>query len=311
MELEKGLTAVSLFAGAGGLCLGFRNAGVRILYANDFNKDACATYRLHSPEVTVVQGDISKIAAEDIPDADLLIGGPPCQGFSIGGSRNEADPRNQLYKEYLRVLTAKQPKACVFENVKGLLSMSGGEVFKQILSDLDTAGYTVFYQVLNAKDYGVPQSRERLIVVGFRKDLGVTDFVIPKYTGPSMTIGDVLKGLPEPAPEDVCTAPYSPQYLMRNRRRDWHEVAFTVVAMAKQIAIHPSSPPMIRIHKDLSEFGKGGVTRRLSYRECALLQTFPADMEFVGSLTSKYKQVGNAVPPKLAEWVAEAVKAKL
>ena len=297
-------TICSLFAGAGGLDLGFKQAGYNILWANDFNKDACATYKLHSPETEVVQGDISKIGSEDLPDSDVFLGGFPCQGYSVGGNRVIDDPRNKLYKEFVRIVKDKQPLCFIGENVKGILTMGKGEVLKQIIQDFSDTGYDVYYQLLNAKDYGVPQNRERVIITGFRKDLDITSFKIPEYTGRAVTIGEALSVLPSPDPDDVYTGSYSPWFVMRNRRREFTDVSQTILATARQIPIHPSSPPMVKLGKDVWEFGKDGMTRRYSYKECAALQSFPANLEFTGNLTSKYKQIGNAVPVRLANHIA-------
>lgn len=305
------LTTCSLFAGAGGLDIGFKQAGYHILWANDFNKDACATYKLHSPETEVVQGDIAKIDANSIPDCDIFLGGFPCQGYSIGGNRVIDDPRNKLYKEYVRIIKAKKPLCFIGENVKGILTMGGGEVLKQIIEDFEEAGYTVFYQLLNAKDFGVPQDRQRVFITGFRNDLNIAEYSIPEYTGKAQTIGDALKDFPEPDPNDVYAGSYSPWFTMRNRRREFTDVSHTILATARQIPIHPSSPPMVKLGKDAWEFGEGRSTRRYSYKECAALQTFPADIEFTGNLTSKYKQIGNAVPVKLAYHIAKYLRTVL
>ena len=163
---------------------------------------------------------------------------------------------------------------------------------------------------VNAKDYGVPQDRERVIITGFRKDLNVKAFRIPEYEGETVTLKDAIGGLPEARPEDVCDAAYSSRYMSRNRKRAWDQVSYTIPAMAKQVAIWPGSPDMIKHGKDEWSFGEGE-TRRLSYKEAALIQTFPSDMKFAGNLTSKYKQIGNAVPVKLAEFVARAVRSIL
>jgi len=308
MREEQLLTACSLFCGAGGLDLGFKASGIKTIWANDFDKNSCETYKLHSPETVVVQGDIRKVSVEDIPECDILLGGFPCQGYSVGGKRAIDDPRNALYKEYVRIVKAKQPKVFIGENVKGLLSMGEGEVIHQILEDFSACGYRVFYQLVNAKEYGVPQDRSRVIISGFRNDLGICEFKIPEYTGPSMNIGQALKNLPEPKADDIYTGTYSPWFMMRNRRREFDGVSQTILASARQIPIHPSSPPMVKIHKDSWVFGEGGITRRYSWQEAAALQTFPPEIEFCGNLLNKYKQIGNAVPVKLAAHIANAIK---
>ena len=162
--------------------------------------------------------------------------------------------------------------------------------------------------MITAKNFGVPQDRERVIIIGFRKDLGVKDFDLPVTNGETMTLGEAIKDMPEPKPDEVCDAPYSSRYMSRNRKRGWDDVSYTVPAMAKQVTLWPGSPDMEKVEKDLWKFGKGGITRRLSWREAAAIQTFPNDLEFSGDLTSIYKQIGNAVPVKLAEFVANYIR---
>lgn len=300
-------TAVSLFCGAGGLDMGFDRAGFKTIWANDFDADACKTHRNWS-KCEVVCGDISKIDMTSIPVSDVVLGGFPCQGFSLSGPRRIDDSRNVLYKHYVKLVKQNQPYAFIGENVKGLLTMGNGQIIEAIISEFAECGYNLFYQLVNAKNYGVPQDRERVIIIGFRKDLGITDFKLPSYNGKSSTLADALKGLPPVKSEEVCDAPYSSRYMSRNRKRNWDEVSYTIPAMAKQVALAPSSPDMIKLGKDLWKFGEDGETRRLSWREASAIQTFPKDMEFYGDLTSIYKQIGNAVPVKLAEFVANSIR---
>lgn len=296
-------TAISLFAGAGGLDLGFERAGFKTIWANDFDNDACKTHENWS-NAKVVCGDIAKVDAKDIPDADIMLGGFPCQGFSLSGPRKIDDSRNVLYKHYVRIVKAKKPLMFVGENVKGLLTMGNGTIIEAIIEDFSQCGYDVFYQLLNAKDYEVPEDRERVIIVGFRKDLGIKTFEFPVARNFRVTMRDVLMGMPVPNPDEVCDAPYSSRYMSRNRKRDWDDVSYTIPAMAKQVTLWPGSPDMEKLDKDLWKFGDNGITRRFSWREAAVIQTFPRDLVFCGNLTSKYKQIGNAVPVKLAEIIA-------
>ena len=134
---------------------------------------------------------------------------------------------------------------------------------------------------------------------------------MPETNGETQTLADALKGLPPAKENEVCNAPYSSRYMSRNRKRGWNEVAYTVPAMAKQVTLYPGSPDMVKVDKDMWRFGDGGETRRLSWREVAAIQTFPQDIEFFGDLTSIYKQIGNAVPVKLAEFVAQYVRSYL
>ena len=162
-------TVISLFSGAGGMDLGFINAGFNIVYANDFFIDAVNTYKKNIGN-HIVYGDITKIPSSKIPNSpDVVIGGFPCQGFSIANTnRSMKDERNFLYKELLRVIKDKQPKFFVVENVKGLLSIENGKVIKMIIKDFEDLGYKVDYKLLNAAEYGIPQMRERVIIIGNR-----------------------------------------------------------------------------------------------------------------------------------------------
>ncbi len=296
---------VSLFCGAGGLDLGFEQAGFTTIWANDINKDACATHQKWSNAEVVCQ-DIKTIDVNTLPDCDVVVGGFPCQGFSLAGPRKIDDQRNILYKFFVNVVEAKQPKAFVAENVKGILTLGGGEIIKAIISDFADRGYKVTAKLLNASDYGVPQDRFRVILVGIRNDLD-KDWSYPEPLEHKVTLQEAIGSMPAPRPEDICDAPYSSRFMSRNRRRNWDEQSFTIPAMAKQCPLHPSSPAMEKQAPDVWTFGKGS-TRRLSWREAAAIQTFPKDLEFQGNLTSIYQQIGNAVPVKLAQAVAEQLK---
>lgn len=192
----------------------------------------------------------------------------------------------------------------VGENVKGLLSMGNGSIIEAIIAEFSDCGYDVFYKLLNAKDYAVPEDRERVIIVGFRKDMGIKNFEYPVMRNYHVSMKEALKNIPEPTEDEVCNAPYSSRYMSRNRKRNWEDVSYTIPAMAKQVTLWPGSPDMVKIDADHWEFGKEGITRRLSFREAAAIQTFPPEVEFYGDLVSKYKQIGNAVPVKLAEIIA-------
>ncbi len=300
-------TAVSLFCGAGGLDMGFDRAGFRTIWANDFDEDACKTHQNWS-KANVVCADISKLDYSTIPVSDVILGGFPCQGFSLSGPRKIDDSRNVLYKHYVKLVRQNKPLAFIGENVKGLLSMGNGQIIDAIVADFAECGYDVYYRLVNAKNYGVPQDRERVIIIGFRKDLGIKNFELPESNGKTMTLLEAIGNLPEAKPDDVCDAPYSSRYMSRNRKRGWNDVAYTVPAMAKQVTLWPGSPDMKKISTDLWEFGQGGITRRLSWREVAAIQTFPTELDFCGNLTSKYKQIGNAVPVKLAEYIANYIR---
>lgn len=307
--MAKQMTQASLFCGAGGLDIGFERVGFKTIWANDFNSDACETFRRWSAS-EVVCGDIGTISEKSVPDTDIILGGFPCQGFSLSGPRKLDDSRNSLYKHYVRIVKAKRPLAFVGENVKGLLTMAGGQVIDAIVQEFSECGYDVHYQLLNAKHYSVPEDRERVIIVGFHKDLGIDDFSFPAPQENIVTLREALAPIPLPEDEDVCQAPYSSRYMSRNRKRGWDEVSYTIPAMAKQVTLWPGSPDMIKVGRDSWRFGEG-LTRRLSWQEAAAIQTFPRDMVFNGNLTSIYRQIGNAVPCNLAEQVAIQVRKTL
>lgn len=290
--------------------MGFYQAGFKTLWANDFNADACETFRLWSG-AEVVCGDISKIDTGSIPASDIILGGFPCQGFSLSGPRRIDDSRNVLYKEYVRILKAKRPLAFVGENVKGLLTMGGGKIIEAIVEAFHECGYKISYKLLNAADYGVPQDRERVIIVGVREDLKCGAFTYPKADRRIVSLREAIGNMGRARKCDVCDAPFSSRYMSRNRKRGWDEVSFTIPAMAKQVALHPSSPDMVKMGQDDWRFGDRRGTRRLSWREAAVIQTFPNEMEFAGDLTSKYKQIGNAVPVLLAKKIALALRETL
>lgn len=283
--------------------IGFDMAGFKTIWANDFDHDACVTFSTWS-DAEVVCGDIANIDASDIPDTDIILGGFPCQGFSLGGARKLDDSRNKLYRQYVRIVKEKKPFLFVGENVKGILTMGDGSIFEAIRNEFSECGYDVFHALVNAKDYGVSEDRERVIIVGFRKDLDITGFECPPVNKTIVTMKDALQGFPEADPDDVCMQPYSSRYMSRNRKREWDEVSYTIPAMAKQVPLWPGSPDMVKIDKDHWAFGEG-ITRRLSWREAAAIQTFPAELEFQGNLVSKYRQIGNAVPCTLAEAFAK------
>ena len=302
---EKNMfTAISLFAGAGGLDMGFDNAGIKTIWGNDLDHDACETHKYWSG-AEIVEGDIGKIDFCSIPDSDVILGGFPCQGFSLAGPRKLDDSRNALYRYFVKLVELKKPKVFVAENVKGILTLGDGKIIEAIINDFSNNGYNVSVDLVNAADYEVPQDRMRVIIVGIRKDINVK-FSFPQKSKKRICIKDALINMSPAIDDEVCMEPYSSRYMSRNRKRNWDEPSFTIPAMAKQVALHPSSPDMVKISADNWQFGNGK-TRRLSYREAAAIQTFPPNMKFFGNLTSKYKQIGNAVPVKLGEAVGRAI----
>ena len=298
-------TVISLFSGCGGFDVGLEMAGAKTIFACDIFKDALETFSLNMPDAEIYHNDIRKL--NTFPDADIVIGGYPCQGFSLAGKRLVTDPRNFLYKEYVRILSIVKPKFFIAENVKGLLTMDSGKVIQAMIEEFSEQGYNVQHKLFNAKVFGVPQDRERVFIVGVRKDIPF-EYEFPNPTHgedgrPYVTMRDAISHLPLWPEGDFDTSGFSPRFLSRNRKRNWDEVSFTIQASGRQAPMHPAGEPMYKVGKDEWVF-QGDFNRKMSYLECAYIQTFPNDFKFVGNLGNKYKMIGNAVPPLLAKSIS-------
>ncbi len=300
---------VSLFSGAGGLDLGLVQAGHEVVWANDIDVDAVATYRNNIGK-HIVLGGIEDIRSAEIPGCDVVVGGFPCQGFSQANMlRFEKDDRNRLYLEFKRIIADKRPLYFLAENVRGILSLGGGRAIEKIERDFAACGYRVQKQLFNVADYGVPQSRWRVIIAGTRADLPAgADFQFPSQSHaspkkakalglkPWVSIAKALARVPEPDKNHNLPNHIYSKYKVTNRNFTGHRTT------------DPSKPsPTILARGN----GKGGVCaiqhplnhRRMSIRESATIQTFPLDFEFVGRMNSCYRQVGNAVPVLFAEFL--------
>lgn len=300
------MKVVSLFCGAGGLDLGFKMAGNEIIWANDIYKDAVETYKENIGS-HVVCADIANINATEIPQCDIIIGGFPCQGFSVANTKRHVDDeRNKLYLQLIRIIKEKQPKFFLAENVKGLLNIGHGEVIKMIIRDFEAIGYKVQKKLLNAADFGVPQIRERVIITGVRTDINFTytypeptndkegNFFLPKWK----TVKEAFQEIPDPdKPNNLYNHVYS-------------KYKITISNYIGHRLIDPNKPaPTVTGRGD----EKGGVVvlhhpnnkRRMTCREVATIQSFPLDYKFYGSMSSVYRQIANAVPPLLGFAVAK------
>lgn len=306
--------AISLFSGCGGSDAGLIDAGFEIVMANDVLTYARDVYVANHPETDYRLGSVTDI--QTFPDAELLVGCYPCQGFSQGGVREPSRKINRLYLEFARALRATQPKAFIVENVSGMVRENFQHLLKNQLKIFRQAGYRVVANVLNAADYGVPQERKRIFIVGLRKDLGL-DYVFPEPTHgvkagvPHVTIGEALAGMPEWPEGEFYARDFHWYYMSRDRRRDWAEPSKTIVANPRHMPLHPMSPVMEKVEHNVWRFAHEGKARRFSYREAARLQGFAVGMRFpdtkAGSLNMRYTVVGNAVPPPLFCAVAEAI----
>jgi DNA (cytosine-5)-methyltransferase 1 len=314
----------SFFSGAGGLDLGFTNAGFDLAFAND-NWSGCWETFEKNHNHPICKKSITEINPEEIPEVIGFVGGPPCQSWSLAGAmKGINDPRGKLFYNYVELIKAKQPLFFLAENVAGLLSDKHISEFIKIIQAFKEIGYNVSYQLVNAKDYGVPQDRHRIIIVGYHEKLG-KKFEFPQINFNEVTLRDSIGDLPKPirASEknktngvleipnhEYMNGGFSSIYMSRNRVRSWDEQSFTIQAGGRHAPIHPQAPKMKFIEQNKREFvkGKEHLYRRLSVRECARIQTFPDDFTFYyDDIADGYKMIGNAVPVKLAEVIANQI----
>ncbi len=315
---------ISLFTGAGGLDLGFKKAGFDIIWANEYDSTIWETFEYNFPETKLDKRSIINVPTSEIPFADGIIGGPPCQSWSeAGAGRGINDQRGQLFYEYIRILKEKQPLFFLAENVSGILLPRHREAFEEILQQFDSAGYIVKHQLLNANDYGVPEDRLRIIIVGYHKSKVGISFEFPKPLAHKLTLKDAIFDLRRSKPakplnktngdeleipnHEYMNGGFSSIYMSRNRVRSWDEPSFTIQAGGRHAPIHPQAPKMKFIEQNIRIFipGKEHLYRRLTVRECARIQTFPDNFIFKYSdIADGYKMVGNAVPVEFARNIA-------
>ena len=327
---------ISLFSGGGGLDLGLEAAGFETIFATDIDTHSCLTLKAGKVKAAelglpflqsakVMQSDILELTPAEIMDVagvqpgevDLLAGGPPCQAFSIFGRRQgENDPRGKLYREYLRILAEVRPKAFIFENVFGLLTIHGGETFRELCAQLEAPGDGVKYTLstfrLNAADYGVPQFRDRVFIIGNRDGKVIHD--IPAICGPASdgstglhhrTVADGLRNIPPLGKKlsNHTSRDHSERIIERYRSLDFGERD----PKTRINKLDPKRPSFTIIVGSDKGGGKGHVhphePREVSPRESARMQTFPDWWAFSGTSRHPIRQVGNAVPPILAAMI--------
>jgi DNA (cytosine-5)-methyltransferase 1 len=320
---------ISLFTGCGGLDWGFHEVGYKTVWANDYNEWACKTFDENFGKGIIVQGDIEQINPNDstIPECDLVLGGFPCQDFSMIWKRPGLDgDRGNLYKSFVRFVKAKKPKAFVAENVKGILTANNGKAIEQIIKDFESIDpeYIIIPKLYNFAEYGVPQLRERVLIVGIRKDTGFT-FKHPEPThgiqanNPYVTASMAFKDIDPMASNNeflkvaektaTMLSMISPGGNFTDIPKD---SAYYVKGMISHVyrRLHPDLPS-----KTLIAAGGGGTwgyhydePRPLTNRERARIQSFPDNFNFIGTTTEVRRQIGNAVPP---QGVVELAKALL
>lgn len=331
LAMSNNMNVVSFFSGAGGLDLGFKQAGFNVIWANEFDSSIWQTYEHNHPDTILDKRCITQIKANDVPDCVGIIGGPPCQSWSeAGAGRGIEDKRGQLFFDYIRLLKAKRPQFFLAENVAGILLPKHRKAFDKILADFIALDYNVSYFLLNANDFGVPQDRKRVIIVGYTNSLGKT-FQPPKNVIPRPVLLDAIFDLPLATPaleknltngdrnlnfpnHEYMTGGFSSMFMSRNRVRSWNEPSFTIQAGGRHAPIHPQAPKMELVGKDKRVFASGyeHLYRRLSVRECARIQTYPDNFLFKYQyLSDGYKMIGNAVPVEFARQLANAIYSNL
>lgn len=362
--MESRMNVIDLFAGVGGLSLGFERAGFNVVLANEIDPEIADAYRHNHKETVMINDDImhfidcfdevleaetpaAKLVQlrEQLQNIDVIIGGPPCQGFSMAGGRirkkNEfiEDPRNFLFKYYFKFIQRFEPKYFVFENVEGLLSLKSGailEMIKEIFSDetnFRNGGYYLKIKVFNAYDYGVPQIRKRVIIIGSKMDFDYDQLLEETIDSlPNELRTKILtKHTVSDAIRDLLNVPYTPNLFIKNHVPTRHnQIAVERMSKVKPSenwkvleeeihSVHSGSygrlswdapATTITTRFDTPSAGRyihPSLNRTLTPREAARIQTFPDDFEFIGSKSSICKQIGNAVPPLLAELIAHLI----
>ena len=307
------MKVASMFAGIGGICLGFKQAGFDIVWANEVDSDACKTYRHNFGDEYLIQDDIRNINPKTLPDFDILTAGFPCQPFSIAGKQKGfKDKRGNLFFEIAKIIDAKRPKIVFLENVKNLEEHDDGKTFLVIYNTLAQFGYGVRYKILNAKDYGVPQNRERIFIIGFLDDYQCNNFQYPEPTKSSDSIFDIIDISEQKHPFYYYNN--SPYYSILQKvimdgnkiykltdngvRKSKTSICPTLTA---NMGTFPDRVPIIKDNYGI---------RKLMPSECLLLQGFPKSFEFPKDIfiENAYKQAGNSVCVPLIKLLAEELK---
>lgn len=318
-------TYIDLFAGAGGFSLGFDDMGFKNVFSVEYDTNAAKTYQRNFPNHLLLNQDIKTISNDDLirltgnQEVDIIIGGPPCQGFSLAGNIGRKfieDERNYLFKEFVRFVEFISPKMFVMENVARLATHNKGETLKEVVSAFEVLGYRVKYKVLQACDYGVPQKRQRIFIVGYKS--GDFEFTLPLNL--VRTVKDAIDDLP--SLESGCSS-LVPNHVAMNHSKQMLEKMSYVSDGGNRSEIpedlrpktgddrkyirYNSGEPSVTVTGDMRKVFHYSQNRALTPRELARLQTFPDNFIFEGTSISIQQQIGNAVPVELAKVVAQSV----
>jgi len=304
IKMENKIKFIDLFAGIGGTRIGFEKNGGKCVFSSEWDKHAQRTYFENFGETPF--GDITKIDSSDIPDFDILVGGFPCQPFSTVGKREGFKHKTQgtLFYEILRILEDKKPSAFLLENVKGLKTHEDGNTFEIILDALDKLGYDVFYEVLDSANFGIPQIRKRIYLVGFRKELNKI-FIFKKTNGKTSYINDHL----EKSPKGYSIT----KHLQNSYMYKKNDGKPQVIDGKSKIQVKTLVSTYHKIQRLTGTFVKGGETglRLLSEKECKAIMGFPKDFKIPVSRTQMYRQFGNSVVIPVIDSIAKNMIDKL
>lgn len=299
---ENAPTVISTFAGCGGSSLGYSMAGFRELLAVEWDNNAVETFKLNFPDVPVYHGDIAKLSVDEVlrrvdlepGELDVFDGSPPCQGFSTVGRRQIDDPRNGLFREYVRLLRGLQPKVFVMENVSGMVKGKMKLVFAEIMRELKTSGYKVSARLMNAMHFHVPQSRDRMIFIGIREDLGIE----PSH--------------PKAITHPIALSEITPR--VRASREGWGPTDISKVRNAdfanKWRSAELPSPTIVRTRPPIVLLNSGE-QRELTAQECAAIGSFPASYQWIGSESQRINRIGNSVPPLFMRAIARHIREQI
>lgn len=316
------LKVASLFCGCGGTDVGllggfdylgkhYNSSNMEIVYANDIEDSACKIFE-ENFKIKPDNRDIREVKAEELPEFDILTGGFPCQSFSIVAQNPKRlgvkDDRGKLFFEMCRILREKQPKCFIAENVKGILSANGKSAFPLIIEEFENSGYKVYYKLMNAVNFGVAQKRERVIIVGFRKDLNINfsfpDDLITKeefFTPLSKVLEDTVDEKYYFSAKAVEGMMRKRASMNKGRAQDISKPCNTVGAHLAKVSLNSTDPVLL----------EGGRYRRFTPREVARIQSFPESFKLVGSESAQYRALGNAIAPVMFWYVAQAVSKQL
>lgn len=310
-------TVISTFAGCGGSSLGYKMAGFKELLAVEWDDNAVETFKLNFPEVPVYHGDIAKLTGAECMrlagglkpgELDVFDGSPPCQGFSTAGKRKFDDPRNSLFKEYARLLAELQPKAFVMENVTGMIKGHMKQAYLKIMATLRGCGYTAKGEVMNAMYYGVPQARQRVIIIGVRNDLMIEP-THPKPQTEPIAIMDGIAGA-----DTTGTPPFNDKYAMLYDRVPAGGNAQSVIGKGFNNCVkpHPRKPsptlPKTQTGRGFATIAHPIEKRALSIGEAKRIGSFPDDFKLTGNYSTQFMRIGNSVPPLLMKAIAEHIR---